>query len=249
MGGRIDAFNKIVIDASENLKPHQSRIKIRRNGDDSGGTGKNRGTLKVDATVADQEIAYPTDLKLLNECRENLERIIDKLYSTEHGSSKPRTYRRVARKAYLDMAKKKNKTKKTVRKGVRQQLQFVCRDIKVVQGLAEIPGRLIRLGKRDRKLLETINKIYEQQKYMYDNKTHQCQDRIVNLYQPHVRPIVRGKDKARTEFGSKINISEVNGFCRVDHFSWLARIFLRRGFFVLLFSFCNFFEKGFLFVF
>ena len=61
-------------------------------------------------------------------------------------------------------------------------------------------------------------KLYE----MYDKKTHQCEHRIVNLYQPQVRPIVSGKDKAKTEFGSKINISEVNGFCRIDRFSWEA---------------------------
>lgn len=37
-----------------------------------------------------------------------------------------------------------------------------------------------------------------------------------------MRPIVRGKDKARVEFGSKINISEVDGFVRLDTLSWEA---------------------------
>jgi hypothetical protein len=32
----------------------------------------------------------------------------------------------------------------------------------------------------------------------------------------------RGKDKNRTEFGAKINVSEVNGFCRIDRFNWDA---------------------------
>jgi len=84
------------------------------------------------------------------------------------------------------------------------------------------PGRSRLLEKRDRKLIETIWKVYSQQKWMYENKTHKCENRIVNIFQPHVRPIVRGKDKAKTEFGAKINISEVNGFCRVDRFSWDA---------------------------
>ena len=57
---------------------------------------------------------------------------------------------------------------------------------------------------------------------MYDNKTHSCPERIVNLYQPWVRPIVRGKDRGKTEFGAKINASEVNGFIRIDRFSWDA---------------------------
>jgi len=55
---------------------------------------------------------------------------------------------------------------------------------------------------------------------MHAQRKHTCEQRIVNLYQPYVRPIVRGKDKAKVEFGAKINISEVDGMVRLDHFSW-----------------------------
>jgi hypothetical protein len=57
---------------------------------------------------------------------------------------------------------------------------------------------------------------------MYKKKSHQVEDRIVNIHQPHVRPIVRGKAKAKTEFGAKINISLLDGYARVDHFDWDA---------------------------
>jgi IS5 family transposase len=53
--------------------------------------------------------------------------------------------------------------------------------------------------------------MYEQQRYMYDNKTHSVKHRIVNIYQPYVRPIPRGKDKAAIDFGAKISASEVDG--------------------------------------
>lgn len=36
----------------------------------------------------------------------------------------------------------------------------------------------------------------------------------------HVRPIVRGKASASTEFGAKLSVSLVNGIARVDHLSW-----------------------------
>ena len=39
----------------------------------------NLGTLILDATCAPQNIAYPQDINLLNEARENLECIIDRL--------------------------------------------------------------------------------------------------------------------------------------------------------------------------
>ena len=57
---------------------------------------------------------------------------------------------------------------------------------------------------------------------MYDTKTHSCTDRIVSIFQPHVRPIPRGKTKAQIEFGSKLGVSLDNGFARINTFSWDA---------------------------
>ena len=65
-----------------------------------------------------------------------------------------------------------------------------------------------------------IQHIYQQQKYIYHNNTNSVPDRIVNIYQPYVRPIPRGKDKQATEFGTKISASEVDGISRVEHICW-----------------------------
>ncbi len=67
-----------------------------------------------------------------------------------------------------------------------------------------------------------INTAYAQQKLMYDTKTHSCIDRIVSIFQPHVRPIPRGKTKAQTEFGLKLGVSLDKGFARINTFSWDA---------------------------
>ena len=159
---------------------------------------------------------------MLNTSRENLERIIYIIYNTDLDGIKPRTYRRVARKQYLNLSKKKRESKKEIRRGIKAQLQYVARDLKITDQLLSKGGRQQLLTKRDRELMQVIGNVYEQQKWMYDNKTSSCPNRIVILFQPWVRPIVRGKDKNRTEFGSKINVSEVNGFCRVDRLSWDA---------------------------
>lgn len=223
-----DKFNQLVIEKSEEIKPHQARIKRKNKPDnqhdpDKSDTGNtNRGTLKIDATVADQEIKFPNDVSLLNTSRENLERIIDLLYNAGVDGTKPRTYRRVARKKFLNFSKKKRKSQKEIRRGVKAQLQYVRRDLKITDQLLSKPGRENLLSKRDKALLQTITRVYEQQKWMYDNKTHSCPERIVSIFQPWVRPIVRGKDRNKTEFGAKINVSEVNGFCRIDTFSWEA---------------------------
>lgn len=62
-------------------------------------------------------------------------------------------------------------------------------------------------GKKESSLVETIRKVYEQQKYMYDNRTHSVDNRIVSLSQPYIRPIVRGKAESPVEFGVKLNLS------------------------------------------
>ena len=55
---------------------------------------------------------------------------------------------------------------------------------------------------------------------MYTKKNHQIKDRIVSISQPHVRPIVRGKAKAETEFGAKVAVSMVDGYIFIDRLSW-----------------------------
>ena len=70
--------------------------------------------------------------------------------------------------------------------------------------------------------LLTVQRFEEQQRYMLNNKAHSVDDRIVSLSQPWVRPIVRGKSKAPTEFGAKISISVVEGYTFVDKISFDA---------------------------
>lgn len=188
-------------------------------------TQKNQGKLLLDATVADQMIVYPTDLGLINRSREESERLIDLLCYILEVKSKPRTYRRNARKEYLNIAKKKHKTNKEIRKAIGKQLRFLRRNIQSIHGLLDIAEKnklSFPLERRDQKIFWVIQLIYDQQLWMYKNKTHSIEDRIVNIYQPYVRPIVRGKDKAPVEFGAKIGVSLHEGFARINTLSWDA---------------------------
>lgn len=44
-------------------------------------------------------------------------------------------------------------------------------------------------------LLMTIYKLYEQQKYMYQNKVHSLENRIVSILQPWIGQSSEGKQK------------------------------------------------------
>ena len=61
--------------------------------------------------------------------------------------------------------------------------------------------------------------MFDQQKMMFEQGLRSCADRIISIYQPHLRPIVRGKAKAKVEFGAKIGASIVKGYTYVDHLS------------------------------
>lgn len=183
----------------------------------------NKGKLLLDATVSDQMIVFPTDLGLVAKSREESERIIDEICKELQQSHKPRTYRRNARKEYLDIAKKKHKTKKEIRRAIGKQLRYLQRNIKSIHWLLDkAEGRPFPLNRRDQKIFFVIQHILDQQRFMYKTKIHSIPDRITNIYQPYVRPIVRGKDKAQVEFGSKIGVSQVDGYARIDTLSWDA---------------------------
>ena len=184
---------------------------------------QNKGKLKIDATVADQMIVYPTDHGLLNRAREESERLIDIIYKKSTLGKKPRTYRRVARKEFLFISKKKRKTKNQIRKAIGKQLRYLKRNIKILHKLLNLlEGSPFPLNKSCQKIFWVIQMIYDQQNEMYREKKHSVQDRIVNIYQPYVRPIPRGKEKVKVEFGAKLGVSEVDGFARLNHLSWDA---------------------------
>ncbi len=180
---------------------------------------ENSGTIILDATCAPQNISYPQDVNLLNEARENLERMIDGI-CYEYNYYKPRMYRRNARRDYLNLVRCKKRTAKKIRKAVRQQLQYVRRDLGYVEaflseGVELSPGQLTRLT--------VLKQVYEQQQYMYENNVHTVPNRIVSISQPYIRPIVRGKAAAPVEFGAKLDLSiDENGMARLEKLSFDA---------------------------
>ena len=187
--------------------------------DDDDDDSKNGGTLILDATCAPQNISYPQDINLLNESREKLEKMIDTI-CYEYNEPKPRTYRKNARKDYLALAKQKKRSKKSIRKAIKKQLQYVRRDIDFIETFLK-EGK--SLSFKDRANFEVIRKVYEQQLYMHKNKIHTVSDRIVSISQPYIRPIVRGKAKTPTEFGAKLDLSIDNqGMARLERLSFDA---------------------------
>lgn len=226
---QVNAINERILALKtcfENSKTEVENIDIQQDTDTDSNpnapTETHKGTLLMDATAAPQDIAFPTDLNLLNDARQKSEEIIDILYGqTVDIPKKPRTYRENARELYLKVAQKRRRTHKEIRKAVGQQLRFLKRNLKTVDKLLD-SFDTFPLDARLHKYLMVLHTLYEQQHQMYQAHTHTVADRIVSIHQPHVRPIVRGKSTANVEFGAKLHLSYIDGFSFLDQISWDA---------------------------
>jgi len=179
----------------------------REQDSDDGGDGTppaNKGKLVLDATCAPADIRYPNDLSLLNEARENTEQIIEELWPHSKRQGHKTAYnRKKARSLYLSVAKQKKPNRNKVKAAIRKQLGYVRDNLKTIETLLLEIG-LEKLPEKRLARLLTIRELCWQQGEMLVNGTRKCENRVVSLRQPHVRPIVRGKAGKRYEFGQKL---------------------------------------------
>ena len=79
----------------------------------------------------------------------------------------------------------------------------------------------LAIAKRRRPGARVVRRGIRQQWQMYRDNSRRCDDRIVSISQPYVRPIVRGKQSKPVEFGAKLSVSlNGQGLARVDYLRW-----------------------------
>ena len=213
----IGEINEMIISAEQAKLEKEKEESQKDDSDDSDDIDKNSGTMIVDATCATSQISYPQDISLLNKARECSEKIIDELHVK--GEQKPRTYRKKAHKDFTSYSRIRKPKAKQTRKAIGKQLGYLKRKIGHIEKMLA-DGKNLPQKFNDR--FSTIQTIYTQQKEMYDTRTHSVKDRIVSLSQPWIRLIVRGKAKAKVEFGVKLDISVCDGWTRLERHSFDA---------------------------
>jgi IS5 family transposase len=179
----------------------------------------NSGTLLLDATCAPADIPYPTDLNLVNDAREMTEAVLDEARLLSGATTpRPRTRREVCRARYLSVAKHPKCGASKRRKALRFLLNALRRNL----GFIHLHDAALAKNEKLLEKVKLLQTVHDQQRAMLDSKTHRVEHRVVNLHQPHVRPIVRGKAGRETEFGAKLTASVEDGFARVERLSWEA---------------------------
>ncbi|MEG5067582.1 IS5 family transposase, partial [Microcoleus sp. B3-A4] len=215
----INKVNERMVEKIRSISPVKPE---KKKDSDAQNESPNRGKLIRDATCAPADISYPTDLGLLNGARVHTEKIIDLLYKQikEKTNKKPRTYRNIARKDYLLIAKQRRPTRNKRRQAIKKQLQYIKRNLAHIEQLIDSGATLEGLKKKQYKTLLVLTEVYRQQQWLFDNNKQSIEDRIVSLSQPQIRPIVRGKAGKSVEFGAKISASCFEGYVFLDRMSW-----------------------------
>lgn len=170
--------------------------------------------MLMDATCYEVHIRFPTDVKLLWE--EQIP-VLCKLSGMKMPRSKFKEQKikqsvfSKRRKVSISLTKRRRKT----------LLQLLEKGIEIYQRLLN-QTRGIYLSEPIAQRFKTIKEVYLQQLYLIENNVTKIKDRIVSLSQPHIRPIIRGKENKPLEFGIKVHMMQVDGINIVEHHSYNA---------------------------
>jgi IS5 family transposase len=177
--------------------------------------------LRIDTTVVESDIHYPTDTGLLNDGIRVITRAVTRLKKLVPGIGRQFVnHTRKAKKLYLSLVKvMKGRTgkdtkaiKKTRRKLVKMsekviaEGQVVQAELELEQGLSpQVRGLSQRLGE----WIEAVGKIVRQTREVIRGNRH-LPHRLVSLFDTGARPIRKGKARLDTEFGRKVLIGETD---------------------------------------
>lgn len=220
-GNILKEVNALIIEKNKKTE-EQHDDNHTENGSGKEGTKEqqNKGTLIVDATCAPEDMRFPHDVTLLDEARQKTEHIIDVLHEQlQDGSEKPRNYRKIARKVFLTFIRNRKPGEKKIRKAQKQQLQYVERNLRIINDYKDKVG-FGALSKKHYRDLIVIAELARQQRDLYERRAWSIDGRILSISKPHVRPIARGKARGMYEFGAKLSVSLVDGMADVHKLSW-----------------------------
>lgn len=175
----------------------------------------NTHVLFMDATCYESYIRFPTDVKLLWECCEWIfEKQLFKICK-KAGIKRPRSKYHQQKKKQLVYARRKQKSFKLTKKRKTSLIYLLEKGIgQLREILSQLKGTA--MVAEEFAYLRTISKVLEQQTFLLDHPAKELKDRIVSLPRPYVRPIIRGKENKRVEFGMKVHMLQVDGISFID---------------------------------
>lgn len=179
----------------------------------------NKDLCLTDATCYESHLRYPTDVKLLWESCEWLYALLSNVCK-ELGERKPRNKYADINRARLAYAKQRKHNHKSTQKLRRRILNLLSKLICQWDNLCRQYTTAIRLNAKQCMRMAAVREVRRQQQDLIDKK--EVKQRIVSIDRPYLRPIVRGKENKRVEFGAKVNNIQIDGISFIEHHSFEA---------------------------
>ena len=184
---------------------------------------KNLDTVYTDASCYESLMRFPTDVKLLWECVERAYRMMCGI-SSHLGEHRMRTKYNDVKKSNLTYRKQRKHTHKQTRKIIMRLLGLLGKMLGEIRRQIRVHPDEELLSDKQLDMLGTITKVYRQQNnhFKSGDSRESIPNRIVSLSKPYVRPIVRGKETKRVEFGAKCNNILIDGISFIEKLSFNA---------------------------
>ncbi|MDD3926784.1 MAG: ISNCY family transposase [bacterium] len=173
--------------------------------------------MRVDTTVVEADIHYPTDISLLHDGIKAITRSIKRIKAAGAAQDERFTdHTRKAKKILLGATRVCRKRLKSGAKDVKaavKQMQKLAEDVSsAAQRVIDATGHKANetippVFHNARKMIERTKAIIDQTEQVISGNYH-IENRIVSLHDTDARPIVKGKTGKPVEFGEKVLIQE-----------------------------------------
>ena len=174
--------------------------------------------ILMDATCYESSVRFPTHQKLLWES-----------VSWTHGQLKlmckyghvkfPRSKYLKWKERYWNYSRKRRKPAKEKIALTRGMLKLLAKLLEELDVIEDHTHLIMPEKYMHRKRI--VATVLEQQEYHFKTG-EKIKDRIVSLAKSYIRPIVRGKEVKKVEFGAKVNKLQINGISFIEHIDFNA---------------------------
>jgi len=175
--------------------------------------------MMSDATCYESAIRFPTDVKLLWESVDWIYRQLKIVVKSLKGRM-PRSKYNKQNRRYHSYCKKRKRSQGEARILKRSLLHLLDKLVRVLEETIRANGSGLELSSLFHKRLSIIKKVLHQQTLRFQGR--EIKGLIVSIDKSYIRPIVRGKESKRVEFGAKVNTIQVDGINFIEHLSFDA---------------------------
>ncbi len=170
---------------------------------------KHPGVMLTDATCYETSMRYLTNVKLLWESVDWCYRQL-KTNCKYLNTRTPRTKYLKQKDRYNNYSRKRKRSRKEGKVLTRSLLHLLNKLLFLLEEIENVHKNRLCLPASYYKQINTITKVLAQQTQIFETG-ESVQNRIVSLSKSYIRPIVRGKEVKKVEFGAKINTIQVDG--------------------------------------